>query len=130
MLRDPLEDQQMELVPESDIEPEPEPEPEPEAEEEAEQVEAEEEQVEEQDSGAPPAVAEGTPPSSPEHATLMEMGFSDNASRRALAATGSLEAALEWCFAHSEDADFNDPFVEAPPPSSSSGLGQRVRCAS
>ena len=52
-------------------------------------------------------------------AQLMSMGFNENGARRAAAATNSnSEAALEWVFAHMEDADFNEPFPSpAPAPS-------------
>ena len=42
---------------------------------------------------------------------LVSMGFSENGSKRAAIATenASMEVAMEWIFAHSEDADFNDP---------------------
>ena len=42
---------------------------------------------------------------------VMSMGFSENGSRRAAIAVNnaSAEHAVEWVFAHMEDADFNDP---------------------
>eukprot|EP01046_Picozoa_sp_COSAG06_P005427 COSAG06_NODE_243_length_19221_cov_15.057578_3_plen_721_part_00 len=42
---------------------------------------------------------------------LVEMGFSRNASKRAARGVNNLglEAAVEWCFVHSEDPDFNSP---------------------
>ena len=44
-------------------------------------------------------------------AQVMSMGFSENGSRRAAIAVNnaSAEHAVEWVFAHMEDADFNDP---------------------
>ncbi|GMH39787.1 hypothetical protein BSKO_07685 [Bryopsis sp. KO-2023] len=44
----------------------------------------------------------------------MEMGFSENALKRAVIATNntSAEAAMEWVLSHMGDADFNDPIVE------------------
>ena len=44
-------------------------------------------------------------------AQLMSMGFSENGSKRAALATGNSDAemAMNWVFAHMEDADFNDP---------------------
>ena len=44
-------------------------------------------------------------------AQLMDMGFSQNAGRRAAIATGNSgsEAAANWCFEHMEDPDFNEP---------------------
>jgi len=44
----------------------------------------------------------------------MGMGFGENGCKRAALATGnsSAEAAMEWVFAHMEDADFNDPLPE------------------
>ncbi|KDO30848.1 hypothetical protein SPRG_04749 [Saprolegnia parasitica CBS 223.65] len=42
---------------------------------------------------------------------LMAMGFSENGCKRAALATnnGSAEAAMEWIFAHMDDANFNSP---------------------
>lgn len=50
-------------------------------------------------------------------AQLVGMGFSENASKRAVLATGnnSAEASMEWVFAHMEDSDFNDPLPEPKP---------------
>lgn len=47
--------------------------------------------------------------------TLMEMGFSRNRAEKALHVTKykSVQVAMDWLFAHSEDADIDDPF-EAP----------------
>jgi ubiquitin carboxyl-terminal hydrolase 5/13 len=44
-------------------------------------------------------------------AQLVSMGFSENGSKRAAIATNNVSAdgAMEWVFAHMEDADFNDP---------------------
>eukprot|EP01050_Picozoa_sp_SAG11_P027050 SAG11_NODE_6702_length_1263_cov_1.052405_1_plen_236_part_10 len=44
-------------------------------------------------------------------AALMEMGFTQNASQRAAKATNnsSTNEAVEWCFGHNDDPDFNDP---------------------
>ena len=42
---------------------------------------------------------------------LVTMGFSENGSKRAALATNNADAdtAMQWVFAHMEDADFNDP---------------------
>ncbi|XP_064101629.1 UBX domain-containing protein 1-like isoform X2 [Macrobrachium nipponense] len=47
--------------------------------------------------------------------TLMEMGFSENASKKALSVVGGdkIEQAMEWLLAHADDPSINDP----PPPS-------------
>mmetsp|Transcript_31461 Transcript_31461/g.99775 ORF Transcript_31461/g.99775 Transcript_31461/m.99775 type:complete len:705 (-) Transcript_31461:160-2274(-) len=47
-------------------------------------------------------------------ATLMEMGFTENACKRAAVATGNAppDAAVPWLFEHSQDPDFNDPLPE------------------
>lgn len=47
---------------------------------------------------------------------LIEMGFTQNASVRALFNTGNqdAESAMNWLFQHMDDPDLNDPFV--PPP--------------
>lgn len=45
---------------------------------------------------------------------LMEMGFSENASKKALYNTGNLddaENAMQWLFEHVEDADINSPLT-------------------
>ncbi|XP_066982707.1 UBX domain-containing protein 1-like [Macrobrachium rosenbergii] len=49
--------------------------------------------------------------------TLMEMGFSENASKKALSVVGGdkIEQAMEWLLAHADDPSINDP----PPPSKS-----------
>lgn len=48
--------------------------------------------------------------------TLMEMGFSENAVKKALAVTGGgVEQAMEWLLAHSEDPGINDPPAEKEP---------------
>ena len=48
-------------------------------------------------------------------AQLMDMGFTFNGCRRALAAVGGwdVEAAMTWVFEHNMDPDFNDPLPEA-----------------
>eukprot|EP00039_Didymoeca_costata_P011499 m.161936 g.161936 ORF g.161936 m.161936 type:complete len:804 (+) comp15194_c0_seq3:191-2602(+) len=48
---------------------------------------------------------------------LMDMGFSENGCKRAVAAVkgSSIEAASEWIFSHMEDADFNSPLEEEKP---------------
>jgi ubiquitin carboxyl-terminal hydrolase 5/13 len=45
---------------------------------------------------------------------IMDMGFSLNASRRALTTVGGsdLEAAMNWIFEHSSDPDLNDPLPQ------------------
>jgi len=55
-------------------------------------------------------------------AQLVSMGFSENGSKRAAVAVqnSNAEAAMEWVFAHMEDADFNDPL---PPPGAAGGAG-------
>ncbi|SMN21296.1 similar to Saccharomyces cerevisiae YBR058C UBP14 Ubiquitin-specific protease that specifically disassembles unanchored ubiquitin chains [Maudiozyma saulgeensis] len=49
---------------------------------------------------------------------LKEMGFSENASMRAIYATGNqpgnTESAMNWLFQHVDDADLNDPFEQPP----------------
>lgn len=47
-------------------------------------------------------------------AQLMDMGFTMNGCKRALAAVGgsNVEAAMNWVFEHSTDPDFNDPLPE------------------
>jgi len=61
------------------------------------------------------AVSGGTPaapvPDEAIVAQLMTMGFGENGCKRAALATSNVgaEAAMEWVFAHMEDADFNDP---------------------
>ena len=62
------------------------------------------------DSAAPAAAAE-VEPDPTIVAQVMSMGFSENASKRAALAVrnASAEHAMEWVFAHMEDADFNDP---------------------
>merc|ERR1712212_1442613 len=52
---------------------------------------------------------------------LKEMGFGDNAVRRALYATlnKDMEAALNWLMEHMGDADVNDPLPDAAAKSSS-----------
>ncbi|XP_038075874.1 UBX domain-containing protein 1-like [Patiria miniata] len=44
--------------------------------------------------------------------TLMEMGFPENRAQRALAATQykSVQVAMDWLFAHSDDPDIDEPF--------------------
>ena len=58
----------------------------------------------------------------------MSMGFSENGSKRAAIAVknASAEAAMEWVFAHMEDADFNDPLPPpgAPEPAAGGGGGE------
>eukprot|EP00884_Botryococcus_braunii_P007895 jgi/Botrbrau1/17106/Bobra.0157s0009.1 len=46
---------------------------------------------------------------------LMSMGFSENGSRRAVAATkgGNTQVAMDWVLSHMEDPDFNDPLPAA-----------------
>jgi len=45
-------------------------------------------------------------------AQLTSMGFSENASRKAaIANDNNIETAINWVFAHMDDADFNDPPV-------------------
>jgi uncharacterized UBP type Zn finger protein len=46
-------------------------------------------------------------------ATLVEMGFSENRSRRALYHTGtdSVEVAVNWATEHAEDADADAPLL-------------------
>jgi ubiquitin carboxyl-terminal hydrolase 5/13 len=48
------------------------------------------------------------------------VGFTLNASQRAAVATNNkgAEAAIEWCFSHNNDADFNDPLPAASAPAS------------
>nr|XP_045581278.1 UBX domain-containing protein 1-like isoform X1 [Procambarus clarkii] len=47
--------------------------------------------------------------------TLMEMGFSENSAKKALAVTGGggIEQAMEWLLAHADDPGINDPPAEA-----------------
>ena len=73
--------------------------------------------------GAPAAAAAAAPAAATEPdegilAQLISMGFSENGSKRAAIAVKNVsgEAAMEWVFAHMEDADFNDPL---PPPGAS-----------
>jgi ubiquitin carboxyl-terminal hydrolase 5/13 len=61
------------------------------------------------------------PPQQPDAAIvqqLVSMGFSENGSKRAALAVGnsSADQAMEWVFAHMEDADFNDPPPPTPQP--------------
>ena len=60
---------------------------------------------------AAPAAAVAVEPDPTIVAQVMSMGFSENASKRAALAVrnASAEHAMEWVFAHMEDADFNDP---------------------
>ena len=53
---------------------------------------------------------------------LITMGFSENGCKRAAVATknAGAEPAMEWVFAHMEDADFNEPL---PPPEAAGGGG-------
>ncbi|XP_050738235.1 UBX domain-containing protein 1-B-like [Eriocheir sinensis] len=45
--------------------------------------------------------------------TLMEMGFSENAVKKALSVTGGgVEQAMEWLLAHADDPGINDPPAE------------------
>eukprot|EP01043_Picozoa_sp_COSAG02_P100405 COSAG02_NODE_36482_length_454_cov_0.673239_2_plen_56_part_01 len=48
----------------------------------------------------------------------MDMGFTENAARRAAIKVNNVgvENAVEWCFAHAEDSDLNDPIDQATPP--------------
>lgn len=58
-------------------------------------------------------MAEGTAADDAVVAQLMSMGFNENGCKRAaLATSNNVEAAMEWIFAHMEDADFNDPVLE------------------
>jgi len=56
-------------------------------------------------------------------AQLMDMGFSENACKRALNAVGgsNVEAAMGWVFEHNTDPDFNDPLPEPAAGAASSG---------
>ncbi|XP_033110468.1 UBX domain-containing protein 1-like [Anneissia japonica] len=47
---------------------------------------------------------------------LIEMGFSENRARRALAATKykGAQVAMDWLFAHADDPGIDDPIEEAP----------------
>ena len=49
---------------------------------------------------------------------LMQMGFSENACKRATKAVNGagVEAASNWMFGHMEDPDFNDPIPETAAP--------------
>jgi cytohesin len=57
---------------------------------------------------------------------LLDMGFSLNASKRAAIAVdnNSASSAVEWCFSHNKDPDFNDPIavMAAAAPSGSAAL--------
>ncbi|GMM55236.1 ubiquitin-specific protease [Maudiozyma humilis] len=57
---------------------------------------------------------------------LLEMGFTENAIKRALYATGnnpgSGEVAMNWLFGHMEDADLNTDFEPAPASTDSSSV--------
>lgn len=44
---------------------------------------------------------------------LVSMGFSQNAARKAAAACNGVSEAVDWCFAHSQDADFDSPAESA-----------------
>ena len=79
----------------------------------------EEDAVMEESSSAPaaPAIDEGA------LGQLMDMGFSMNGCKRALAAVGgsNVEAAMNWVFEHNMDPDFNDPLPEGNTSGSSAG---------
>ena len=53
---------------------------------------------------------------------IIAMGFSENAAKRAAANTENqgIEAAMQWVFSHSDDADFNEPL-----PSKSSNVSKQ-----
>merc|ERR1719274_141812 len=79
--------------------------------------------------GETPMAEEAAPPpaAAPEPdeaiiAQLVSMGFSENGSKRAALAVNNsnADAAMEWVFAHMEDADFNDPL---PPPGAADAGG-------
>jgi len=45
---------------------------------------------------------------------LMEMGFSENACKRAIHTVGEVQAGLDWLCGHLEDPDLNEPLFIAP----------------
>eukprot|EP00128_Syssomonas_multiformis_P016344 Colp12_sorted_trinity150504_noHs@27280 len=46
---------------------------------------------------------------------LMDMGFPENRSKKALAITkGGVQEAMDWIFAHMDDADIDEPLAEQP----------------
>ena len=61
-------------------------------------------------------------------AQLMEMGFSLNICKRALAAVGgsNVEAAMGWVFEHNTDPDFNDPLPDNSASTDASGVDEGV----
>ena len=76
-----------------------------------------------QPDAAEPPPAAAAPPAAPEPdaaivAQLQQMGFGENACRRACLAVGNAdaEAAANWLFGHMEDADLNDPLPPAAGP--------------
>jgi hypothetical protein len=106
------------LQPELELEPEPEPEsePEPEPEPELELETSLELELEPDLELEPEAEPEPEPEPEPDEdivAQLQQIGFPFNACQRAAMATNNagISEAVEWCFAHNGDADFND----APP---------------
>lgn len=62
---------------------------------------------------------------------LMDMGFSMNGCKRALAAVGGsdTEAAMNWIFGHNMDPDFNDPMPEGGAPAAAGGASDGVDTA-
>lgn len=71
------------------------------------------------------SAANNTPAVVPDHgivSQLMDMGFSENGSKRAAIATNnsSAQASMEWVFQHMTDSDFNDPIEQSQPTSVSS----------
>ena len=71
---------------------------------------------------AAPAAAAPPQPDEAIIVQLVSMGFSENGSKRAALAVNnsSADQAMEWVFAHMEDADFNDPL---PPPGEQPAAG-------
>merc|ERR1712127_573492 len=52
---------------------------------------------------------------------LVEMGFSENACKRAIHTVGEVAAGLDWLCGHLEDPDLNDPFQVFVAPVKTSG---------
>jgi len=48
--------------------------------------------------------------------TLVDMGYSAHAATKAAMNNSQVESAVEWCMAHTEDADFNEPMEGSPQP--------------
>jgi len=74
---------------------------------------------------ATPSVATSAPVPDPDIvASIIGMGFSENAAKRAALAVSNsgAEAAMEWVFSHGEDPDFNDPLPAATPVAAAGGF--------